>query len=227
MPRKSIKDIRRAEFSLAAFEVLIKHGIRGTTLEKVAAAAGVSKGVVLHYFKDKNALFEAVLRKSNGVLKEGVVELLALADNPIERLYAILVGNFSDNIFTQEICHAWISLCAEVPHNKQSQRIQTVVHARMHSNLYSALKHIVPSEDVERIVFNLTTMIDGIWLRSGLQSTQMSCEFALDELDFALSRLIPSKAYDLSKFLEARKKMEGLAAIILNTRAYRQKALMI
>jgi TetR/AcrR family transcriptional repressor of bet genes len=222
--RKLIRDIRRAEFSQAAFEILTKHGIRGTTLEKVAAVAGVSKGVVLHHFKDKDALFEAVLRKANAVLKDGVVELFLHAENPIERLYAILVGNFSEVVFTQEVCHAWINLCAEVPHNKQSLRIQTVVHARMRSNLFSALKHIVPKSDIEKIAFNLATMVDGIWLRASLQSVQMTSKFALDEIDFALSRLIPPTAYDQPRYLEARKKMEGLSGIILNSKAFKQNS---
>jgi len=69
MARQSIGDIRRAELSQAAFEALVRHGIRGTTLDRVAKIAGVSKGVVLHHFRDKDALFEGVQRKANTVLR--------------------------------------------------------------------------------------------------------------------------------------------------------------
>ena len=53
MKNNSIRSIRRAELSKAAFEAVIKYGLRGTTLDKVGDIAGVSKGVVLHHFKDK------------------------------------------------------------------------------------------------------------------------------------------------------------------------------
>ena len=68
MQARSIRSIRRSELSQAAFEAVIRYGLRGTTLEKVGEIAGVSKGVVLHHFKDKSALLEAVFRRSNSVL---------------------------------------------------------------------------------------------------------------------------------------------------------------
>ena len=68
MQARSISSIRRTELSQAAFEAVIRYGLRGTTLEKVGEIAGVSKGVVLHHFKDKSALLEAVFRRSNSVL---------------------------------------------------------------------------------------------------------------------------------------------------------------
>ena len=41
-------------------QAVVRFGLRGTTLERVGDIAGVSKGVVLHHFKDKSALLEAV-----------------------------------------------------------------------------------------------------------------------------------------------------------------------
>ena len=55
MRTSSIRAIRRVELSRAAFEAVIRYGLRKTTLEKVGDIAGVSKGVVLHHFKDKSA----------------------------------------------------------------------------------------------------------------------------------------------------------------------------
>ena len=43
---KSIRTIRRSELSRAAFEAVVRYGLRGTTLERVGEIAGVSKGVV-------------------------------------------------------------------------------------------------------------------------------------------------------------------------------------
>jgi len=60
MRTNTIREIRRGELSRAAFEAVIRYGLRKTTLEKVGSIAGVSKGVVLHHFKDKGALLEAV-----------------------------------------------------------------------------------------------------------------------------------------------------------------------
>lgn len=226
MARRSIGDIRRAELSQAAFDALVQYGIRGTTLDRVAALAGVSKGVVLHHFKDKDALFEAVQRKANTVLRECVVELLRHAETPVERLYAIIVGNFAEPVFQQEICHAWISLCSDVPHNQQSQRIQTVVHERMRSNLRSALRHLIEPGEVERIAFQLRTMMDGIWLRASFQVAPMHGREGVLQLDYAVRHLLQVGPDRAAAFDAARDKMQTLADIALTTRAFRGRAMV-
>jgi AcrR family transcriptional regulator len=81
---RSISSIRKAEFSKAAFEAVIRYGLRGTTLEKVGEIAGVSKGVVLHHFKDKSSLLEAVFRRSNAVLSKSFVELVRYGQLPMQ-----------------------------------------------------------------------------------------------------------------------------------------------
>ena len=141
MRANSIREIRRGELSRAAFEAVILYGLRKTTLEKVGDIAGVSKGVVLHHFKDKSALLEAVFRRSNTLLSGSVVELYRYAENPYERLWAIIVANFFETIFNRQVCQAWVSLISEVPHNTECQRVQIVNNERIRSNLMHELKH--------------------------------------------------------------------------------------
>ena len=62
MPRRSLEHIRREQLSRAAFETLAEHGLKGTSLLRVAEKADLSKSVVLHYFKTKEALMEAAVR---------------------------------------------------------------------------------------------------------------------------------------------------------------------
>ena len=82
MRSSSIRNIRRAELSVAAFEAVIEYGLRRTTLDKVGDKAGLSKGVVLHHFKDKSALLAAVFRRSNSLLSESVICLLYTSPSP-------------------------------------------------------------------------------------------------------------------------------------------------
>ena len=223
MAKISIKEMRKAELSQAAFETLVEHGIRNTTLDRVAKRAGVSKGVVLHHFGDKDALFEGVMRRANNLLRDGVIELLRHAENPYERLSAVIVGNFADPIFHQEICHAWTSLCADVPYNRQSQRIQTVIHARMRSNLFSALRPIVPEEQLEPVAFLISTVIDGVWMRASLQEMPMSSRDGIDYVKDAVERCLVKDSNAQQAFKDASKKMEMLARIILQSRAFSEK----
>lgn len=222
---RSISFIRRAELSKAAFEVVAQFGLRGTTLEKVGNIAGVSKGVVLHHFKDKSSLLEAVFRRSNSLLSESVKELYKYAHSPYERLWAIIFANFYDTIFNHKVCQAWLALAAEVPHNKQCQRIQTACHARIHTNLKHELRFLCNTEDAEKIAKQLGVIIDGIWVRAGLQYDPMPSQQAIDEVEFALNRLLIGIKDQKIFHKSARTKIETIANILMNSKAFKEKAL--
>ncbi|OYX41527.1 MAG: transcriptional regulator BetI [Rhodobacterales bacterium 32-67-9] len=176
---RAISDIRRQELRGAAFRVLQREGVSGTTLEKVAAEAGASKGIVLHYFRSKAELFEQVMREANLVLKTRVTARLARAGSPRERLEAVIAGNFEPDLFTAPICQAWLSLCAEVPRDPALARIQRVIHARMCSNLMSGLRPLLPVEDARVTALQIGALIDGLWLRLGLSPGALTPEQAL------------------------------------------------
>ena len=185
-------DIRRRELRQAAFEVLQREGMAGATLEKVAIQAGASKGIVLHYFRNKQELFEQAMREANANLRDAVAERLRQAKTPRERLAAIIEGNFDDRFYQPSIAHAWLSLCAEVPREPQLARIQAVIHARMHSNLLSALRPILPAEEARQTAHLISALIDGLWLRLGLHSGGILRYEALAHMRDFIERRLPA-----------------------------------
>jgi TetR/AcrR family transcriptional repressor of bet genes len=224
MKTNSIRSIRRAELSKAAFEAVVLYGLRKATLEKVGRIAGVSKGVVLHHFKDKSSLLEAVFRQSNSVLSESVIELYRHADTPYERLWAIIIANFFKTIFNRKVCQAWVSLMSEVPHNEQCQRVEAANHTRIQSNLRYALKHFLNKTDTERTALHLGMLIDGIWARNGLQSAPVLSEKAISEMEYAILKMLPHDNKSIAKHQEARLKIENIANIVLGSKAYKEKS---
>ncbi|HMB13943.1 MAG TPA: transcriptional regulator BetI [Roseovarius sp.] len=225
MKSRSISAIRRSELSRATFEAVVRYGLRGTTLEKVGEIAGVSKGVVLHHFKDKSNLLEAVFRRSNNLLSDCVVELYRYAETPYERLWAIIVANFHETIFNSGVCQAWVSLLGEVPHNTQCQRIQIANNARIQNNLVHELKHLLDDEEAKRAARHLGIIIDGIWSRTGSRVEAVDSVKAISDLEFALMRLVPNDPESVRKHKDARTKIESIARIALGSKAFQEKAL--
>lgn len=225
MKSRSIGAIRRSELSRATFEAVVRYGLRGTTLEKVGEIAGVSKGVVLHHFKDKSALLEAVFRRSNTLLSDCVVELFRHADTPYERLWAIIVANFHETIFNSGVCQAWVSLLGEVPHNIQCQRIQIANNTRIQNNLVHELKHLLKDDEARRAARHLGIMIDGIWSRTGARVEPVDSDKAISDMEYGLMQLVPNDPESIRKHKEARAKIEGIARIALGSRAFQEKAM--
>ena len=190
MKLTKLSEIRRKELRQAAFAVLQKEGLAGATLEKVAAHAGASKGIVLHYFANKQELFEHAMREANSVLRDAVAARLRQAHTPLERLRAIIGANFEPQFFQPSVCQAWLSLCAEVPRDATLARIQRVIHARMNSNLISALRGLAAEAEIESVALGISTLIDGLWLRLGVQSSALTRESALRQMeDYVASRI--------------------------------------
>lgn len=86
-PRTRIQEKNRAAILDAALEVFSQHGFRGSTLDQIAGAAGLSKPNVLYYFPSKEAIHTALLSGLMDTWLEPLRELVA-DDDPIEELLA-------------------------------------------------------------------------------------------------------------------------------------------
>ena len=58
------KSTRKAEILAAAEKIFFKNGIGNASMDAVAQEADVSKGTLYLYFKNKNALYRAILRRA-------------------------------------------------------------------------------------------------------------------------------------------------------------------
>ena len=191
-----LSEIRRRELRLAAVAVMRREGAAGTTLERVAAEAGASKGIVLHYFRNKQELFEQAMREANLQLKNRVSIAMSGARTPFQRVWAIIDENLGERAFKPPHGHAWLSLCAEAPREPQLARIQKVIHSRMHSNLMSGLTRMTIREDAERLSYSISALIDGLWVRLGLGDTTISSAMALDMAYRFIEASVPASAME-------------------------------
>jgi TetR/AcrR family transcriptional regulator len=85
---------RRAQIVDAALHVMAEHGFRGASIKRIAQHAGLkSPALIYWYFKDKEALFEAMLEEMAPLL--GVVaNAEQLLDEPPEIVLPRLVNGF-------------------------------------------------------------------------------------------------------------------------------------
>ncbi len=60
--RKQQKARRQEEILKAAFDVFAARGYEATRIDDVARRAGIAKGTIYLYFRDKERLFQAVVR---------------------------------------------------------------------------------------------------------------------------------------------------------------------
>lgn len=94
MPKIGVAPQRRAQIIEATFFSIAVKGYSAITMQDIADAAGVSKGVIHYYFKNKEELFVSVLEKLIHELDEFTTLRLAEADAPVDRMRTMIAAVF-------------------------------------------------------------------------------------------------------------------------------------
>ncbi len=145
-------------------------GFAATTLAAIGQKAGVSPGLIAHYFVDKDGLLEATLRSLAARLALGLSKRLRLARTPRERVQAVIDTTLAAEEFDARTCSVWLAFWGQVLHSARLKRVQKVYQGRLLSNLRHGLKQIVPAAEADRIAHAVAAMIDGLWLGAALSS---------------------------------------------------------
>lgn len=180
--RKRLGSVRRQELAEATLLTLQEAGFRATTVARVSSRAGLSHGLVHHYFKTKSEMIEAAIRLASTQISRNLVGLLAEAASPRERLDAVIAANFAPGVYGKQITEAWMSFGVEATSNERFARILHIIYRRMQSNLRYCLRPLVPEDDVEDVAFGISLMIDGAWMRCALEAQGFDREKALKQI---------------------------------------------
>jgi AcrR family transcriptional regulator len=97
-PRKIAPAERRQAILDAALTVFAECGFEAARLDDVAARAGVAKGTLYLYFKDKETLFEELLRGAVSPLVEHVTALAEAPDVPFDKVLDVLFAFFEREV---------------------------------------------------------------------------------------------------------------------------------
>ena len=164
----SSDDRRSRQLIEMTIDSLAEVGFVDTTLAKIAGRAGVSAGLVAHYFGDKNGLLEAAFRSLASRLRDNVLTRLSTANGPRERLQAIIDANLAAEEFNERTSTVWLAFWGQVLHSPGLGRIQRIYQRRMLSNLRHALRPLLPPAETGKLAAMIAAMIDGVWLRGAL-----------------------------------------------------------
>ncbi len=186
MPKVGMKPIRRKQLIEATIASIGEHGFADTTVATISRRAGVSPGIVHHYFKDKDALLEATMRNLLEQLRVAVIVRLRAANSPRQRAEAVIDGNFAPRQFDRDAVTAWLAFWTHALHDPDLMRLRRLNVRRARSNLVDALKPLMLEREIEPAVTELIALIDGLWLYAALsedRDIQSLGSMARDYLD--------------------------------------------
>lgn len=169
MPKVGMQPLRRKQLIEATIAAIHEHGYAEATVARIARKAGMSSGIIAHYFGGKHELLAATMRSLLTDLRRMVVARLAEAHTPAERVEAVVLANFDETQSAPEVVASWLAFWAQVPHDAELERLQQIYIRRLRSNLRAALRPVGFSPvELEEVAEVLGSLIDGIWMRAAL-----------------------------------------------------------
>ena len=194
-PRRDIRTLRRDELRRAAYETAGKHGFQALTVAGIARRAGISKGIVHHYFIGKQDVIEQAVRFAHAEFRKAVADRLRRARTPSERLWSVVDGNFAPAIYQPSFRRLWLSIFEAARTDPRLARLCAIVDQRTLTNLTVALRALVPPADVETTALAITVLMDGCWFLA-VDEPQITRSIALNLIANHIRIIIP--AFDMS-----------------------------
>ncbi len=180
MPKVGMPKIRKPQLVQATMTVIDRVGLHAASISLISKEAGVSTGIINHYFGGKHGLLEETMREILRQLSETITGRLRElpADAHKQRINAIINGNFVGFQAENKVAKTWLAFWSYSMHDQQLKRLQRVNERRLLSHLLIELKALFAKEQAEVVAHGIASLIDGIWLRGTLNPDGIDAEKA-------------------------------------------------
>lgn len=108
------KEEYRKRIITVSGQIFSRYGFRKTTMEEIAAALKMGKSSVYYYFRSKEDIFEAVVRREANMLRNELTKAIKSVDSPVEKLQKYIsvrmktfekLSNYYNAIFDRKLDH--------------------------------------------------------------------------------------------------------------------------
>lgn len=164
MPKVGMEPIRRRQVIDATMLCLHEEGIARTSLQRIALRAGITSGLILHYFDGKEGLFEAVYQDLYARLDEETDRRLQIAKTSSDKLAALMEAQVCAEMVAPHIVSTWFLLGAKAPETPALARMEQTNTQQLANSITEILKEIGQSAtEASEISEELIALIYGLW----------------------------------------------------------------
>jgi AcrR family transcriptional regulator len=172
-------DARRQSLIEATARVLARDGVTGASVRPIAVEAGVSPGLINHYFAGIDALIAATYSAVGEQVGNALAAAVAAAgSDPRARLTAYVTASFAPPIADRALLATWIAFWSLTGKPQIAER-HDAIYARYRQDLEALLAEcgIAPA-DRRLTAIAITALVDGLWLELCLSPDSFTADEA-------------------------------------------------
>jgi TetR/AcrR family transcriptional regulator, transcriptional repressor of bet genes len=185
-------DVRRDALIDATCAVLADKGLAGTNVRAICARAGVSPGLLRHYFAGIDDLVCSAYAATAARIGAICEAAIAGADaDPRARLIAFLTASFRPPVTEPALLGSWMAFWALARSNARANAIHRTGYAEFRARLAELLVAAgLAPESAGREAIAFTALVDGLWLELVLDPAAFGSEAAAQLVNAAVARLL-------------------------------------
>lgn len=202
--RREGEEIRRDALITAALDLIAEGGRGAATVRAIAARAGVTQGLIRHYFHSKEDLTREAYHTLMSRLTEGSLALLDSAPpSPEGRLAAFVVASLRPPIIDGRTMSLWAGFINQVQSDPAMKAVhkESYLHFRnLLEGMIAALPGKVSPEKARTHAIACNAILDGLWL----EGSALPGSFGEDELaQIGITAVGAVLGIDLAAYLPA------------------------
>jgi TetR/AcrR family transcriptional regulator, transcriptional repressor of bet genes len=159
---------RRADLIAACAKSLATRGAHGTSVRTICVEAGVSPGLLRHYFDGIDALIAETYRDT-GARVQAALEAAATAtgEGARDRLLAYLTASFAPPVADPDLLATWLAFWTLTKTDAEIANVHGEIYSLYRQRLETLLAACAPG-DHRLTAVALTALVDGLWLELSL-----------------------------------------------------------
>lgn len=186
------EDVRRQDLIAATLDCIAEFGLQGATVRQIADRAGVTPGLIRHYFVSKELMFQAAYREVVYTMFESASKAAdEKIDDPAARLRIFVLANFGAPIIDQRMLSLWATFISQIGVDPALAAIHREGYLSYRDTLEQLLADAMRPAgrtiaDGERrsLAIAINGLIDGLWLE-GCMAGDMFAEGELGRIALA------------------------------------------
>ena len=160
---------RRQDLMKGTIKSIATIGYHNSTVQTICEAAGLSRGLIGHYFKGKDDLLLEAFRHQTAEADEDTKQAIrAVGTDPVQRLLAATSVTFMRSATSREHALVWLAFCGVVPWNDSMGELHAKLYRRYRSWIQRMMEQAAAERGIEidakRAALTYAQMIDGFWM---------------------------------------------------------------
>ena len=169
--RREAEDKRRQALIAATLSLVSEGGARMATVRAIADRAGVTAGLIRHYFQTKeNLIAQSYRHLMTGMNDTSAAVLTYAPKDPHARLAAFVAASLRPPVVDNEALIRWASFIQETRRNPAMLDIHRQTYLGFRDQLQSLIAALPGNrspDDLRQLAIACNAVIDGLWLEGG------------------------------------------------------------